>query len=207
MLKRLINKVVEIFRPQWVHLYPDIAKIEKEINYFARRLRLPKFKVEDVFELDSSTAEMVVLVYKLFWGFRRKFLMPPALLGLRLALRLYLWGNYLDLTFRFILSPKAVLVLARPSSTSIVTEIYPEDYLNYICLTLERIGDRWQIELQKRTEEDWELEKLPTEPVRIYYDNWNAAIEAYLRLLWSLSMSEPAQTWATVRQLSGLSQL
>jgi hypothetical protein len=100
-------------------------------------------------------------------------------------------------------------VLTRPSSTSITTEIYPEDYLNHtnhICLTLERLGGKWQIELQNRSDEDREMEKLPPEPVRITCDNWNAAIETYLRLLWVLSMSEPTEVWATVRQLAGLSQ-
>jgi hypothetical protein len=206
MLRRLISKVIETFRPQWVYLYPDIAKLEREINAFAKRLRLPKFKVEEVSERDGA-AKIVILVHNLFWGYRRAFSLPLALLGLRLALRLFLWGNYLDLAFRFVLSPKAMWVLVRPSSDSIITEIYPEDYLNYIYLALERVWGKWQIEIQKRTEEDWELEKLPSEPVRVYYDNWNAAIEAYLNLLWSLSMPEPAQVWATVKQLSGLSQL
>jgi len=61
MLKRLIIKVIEVFRPQWVHLYPDIVKIEKEINAFARRLRLPRFKVESVSEA-NGIAKTVVLV-------------------------------------------------------------------------------------------------------------------------------------------------
>jgi len=207
MLKMLISKVIEAFRPQWAHLYPDIAKIEKEINAFARRLRLPRFKVESVSETNGA-AKIVILVHNNpFWGFRRMFPLPTVLLGLRLALRLFLWGNYLDLAFRFVLSPKVVWVLVRPSSTSIVTEIYPEDYLNYICLTLESLSGKWRIELQKRAEDNGETEKLPPEPIRIYYDNWNEAIEAYLKFLWSLSMSEPAQTWTTVKRLTGLSQL
>jgi hypothetical protein len=207
VLRRLISKLIEVFRPQWTHIYPDVVKIEKEINAFARRLRLPRLKVENVSET-NGIAKMVVLVCNNpFWGFRRMFPMSTVLLGLRLALRLYLWGNYLDLAFRFVLSPKVMWVLVRPSSTSIVTEIYPEDYLNYIWLTLESLNGKWQIELQKRTEEEWETGKLPPEPIKIYYDNWNAAIEAYLKLLWSLSMSEPAQTWATVRRLTGISQL
>ena len=207
MFKRLISKVIEAFRPQWAHLYPDIVKIEKEINAFARHLRLPRFKVESVSGTNDALKLVIFAHNNPFWGFRRMLPLPPILLGLRLALRLYLWGNYLDLAFRFVLSPKVMWIFVRPSSTSIVTEIYPEDYLNYICLTLESLNGKWKIELQKRAEDDGETGKLPPEPIRIYYDNWNAAIEAYLKLLWSLSMSEPAQTWATVRQLTGLSQL
>jgi hypothetical protein len=207
MLKRLISKLIEAFRPQWVHLYPDIAKIEKEINAFARCLKLPRFKVENVSETNGKAKMVILVCNNPFWGFRRMFPISTVLLGLRLELRLYLWGNYLDLAFRFVLSPKVMWVLVRPSSTSIVTEIYPEDYLNYICLTLERLSGKWRIELQKRAEDNGETEKLPPEPIRIYYDNWNAAIEAYLKLLWSLSMSEPAEAWTTLRKLAGLSQL
>jgi hypothetical protein len=204
VLKRLISKVIEAFRPQWAHLYPDIdiAKIEKEINAFARRLRLPRFKVESVSETSDTTKIVILVCNNPFWGFRSMFSLPTVL-RLRLALRLYLWGNYLDLTFRFVLSPKVMWVFVRPSLTSLITEIYPEDYLNCIWLILESLNGKWKIELQK----NWEREKLPPEPIRIYYDNWDAAIEAYLKLLWSLSMSEPTQTWATVRQLAGLSQL
>jgi hypothetical protein len=91
-----------------------------------------------------------------------------------------------------------------------VTEIYSEDYLNYICLALERIGGKWQIELRERSDEDLGLPELRNpslEPIRITYENWNEAIETYIRFLWSLSMSEPAEVWATVRKLEGLSQL
>jgi len=206
MLKNLADKIAGFFRPQWVYSYPDIAKLEREINTFVERLRLPRFKVEKVSKA-GDTVEIVILVHKLLYGLRRKLLLPFSLLSYRMSLRCYLWGNYLDLTFRFMLRPKVMWVSTRPSSDSIVTEIYSEDYLNYICLTLERLGGKWQIELRERSDEDLGLSELRNPSFRITYDNWNEAIETYIRLLWSLSMSEPAEIWATVRKLEGLSQL
>jgi len=206
MLKNLVDKAAGFFRPQWVYSYPDIAKLEREINTFVERLRLPRFKVKKVSKA-GDTVEIVILVHKLLYGLRRELLLPFSLLSYRMSLRCYLWGNYLDLTFRFMLRPKVMWVSTRPSSDSIVTEIYPEDYLNCICLTLERLGGKWQIELRERSDEDLGLSELRKPSFRIAYDNWNEAIETYIRLLWSFSMSEPAEVWATVRKLEGLSQL
>jgi hypothetical protein len=209
MLKNLVDKIAWFFRPQWVYSYPDIAKLEREINTFAGRLRLPRFKVEKVSEA-GDTVEIVILAHRLLYGLRRKLLLPPSLLSYRMSLRCYLWGNYLDLTFRFMLRTKVMWISTRSSSNSIVTEIYSEDYLNYICLTLERLGGKWQIELRERSDEDLGLPELKNpslEPIRITYDNWNEAIETYIRFLWSLSMSKPAEVWATVRKLEGLNQL
>jgi hypothetical protein len=195
--------VNEIFRPRWAHLYPEIAKVEREINEIAERLRLPKFKVIKVSD-EGRSVMVVILAYKPFWGFRRALSLPSTLLNQLMSLRCFLWNNYIDLAFRFVLTPKVYWVAAPQSSTSVVTEIYPKDYLNYIYLTLERFGKNWQVEVRSGSDES--LTPLP-EPVRITYSNWNLAIEGYLQLLQSLSMSEPDEIWEIVKHLSGLSIL
>jgi hypothetical protein len=209
VLGRLLATVANLFQPRWAHRFPQVARIERETYLIGRQFGLPEFKINWVSKGDTET-EIEIAVLGFLFGYKRKltFKYDTFILTKPRALRFYLWKEYLDISFRFLMRTKAQWVEADGAGASLFVKIFPLRLDNYIYLFLRSTNEDYELEIGNQEEGDGGIAgRHIHDPVRVLYNTWRDAIETFVQLVCELSMSEPEEALARVRKMSAAQQI
>jgi hypothetical protein len=209
MLQHLLTPIVGFFCPQWVHHFPQVARIEREANIIGRKFGLPQFKVNWVSQSDGET-EIVISALRLLFGYKRKltFKYDTFVLTKLRTLRFILWREYLDLSFRFLMRIKAQWIEVVGDGPAIIVKIFPTGLDNYIYLFLKDSDDLYELEIGCQEEGNgWIAGRPILQPACISYGTWTDAIETLVQLIYRLSMAEPSEAMALVEKISACQQI